>query len=200
MPVYFRPIRASDAYLECREPDRWLRVIGHTASPAATIACSSVIRVRDVEHLAGYGVRAALQGSALMPAGKGSSEQPVRQTAGPALKRYLGATVRAADRIDYWIRRHAIEMPLDPGAPIANETRSSRAPLAPPARASARHTVRQSRPDRLAPSKLMLACDRRAWLAALGQSLKSQYEALAAPLPPRLAVLVKQLEAQDQTR
>jgi hypothetical protein len=135
-----------------------------------------------------------------MPAGKGSSEQPVRQTAGPALKRYLGATVRAADRIDYWIRRHAIEMPLDPGAPIANETRSSRAPLAPPARASARHTVRQSRPDRLAPSKLMLACDRRAWLAALGQSLKSQYAALAAPLPPRLAVLVEQLEAQDQTR
>jgi hypothetical protein len=46
----------------------------------------------------------------------------------------------------------------------------------------------------------MLACDRRAWLAALGQSLKSQYAALAAPLPPRLAVLVEQLEAQDQTR
>lgn len=137
-----------------------------------------------------------------MPAGKGSSEQPVRQTAGPALKRYLGATVRAADRIDYWIRRHAIEMPLELRAPIANEMRSSRAqpPLAPPARASAHHTVGRSRPDRLAPSKLMLACDRRAWLAALGQSLKSQYDALAAPLPPRLAVLVKQLETQDQTR
>ncbi|MFL6830969.1 MAG: hypothetical protein ACJ8F0_00150 [Xanthobacteraceae bacterium] len=45
----------------------------------------------------------------------------------------------------------------------------------------------------------MLACDRRAWLSALGQSLKAQYDALAAPVPPRLAALVRQLEAQDQT-
>jgi hypothetical protein len=43
----------------------------------------------------------------------------------------------------------------------------------------------------------MLACDRRAWLSALGRSLKAEYDALAAPLPPRLAALVRQLEAQD---
>jgi hypothetical protein len=44
----------------------------------------------------------------------------------------------------------------------------------------------------------MLACDRRTWLSALGQSLKAQYDALAAPVPPRLAALVRQLEAHDQ--
>ena len=35
----------------------------------------------------------------------------VGKTSGPALKRYLGATVRTADRIDYWIRQHVIERP-----------------------------------------------------------------------------------------
>lgn len=133
-----------------------------------------------------------------MSAGKASREQSADNTSGPALKRCLGATVRAADRLDHWIRRHVIETP--PRAPIANEMRFARAPLAPPARASARQSNRRSPAERVAPSKLMLACDRRAWLSALGQSLKSQYDALAAPLPPRLAALVRQLETQDQTR
>jgi hypothetical protein len=33
-------------------------------------------------------------------------------------------------------------------------------------------------------------------LAAIGRSLRDQYDALAAPLPPNLAALVKRLEAQ----
>ncbi len=38
--------------------------------------------------------------------------------------------------------------------------------------------------------------DRRAWLSAIGQSLKDQYDALSPPMPPHLAVLVRQLETQ----
>lgn len=37
--------------------------------------------------------------------------------------------------------------------------------------------------------------DRRIMLSAIGQRLKDQY-ALATPVPPQLAALVKQLEAQ----
>jgi hypothetical protein len=125
----------------------------------------------------------------------------VGKTSGPPLKRYLGATVRTADRIDYWIRRRVIESPFELAGRVANEPRSAEAqasaPVAAPARASARHAI--PAPQAKLPSKLMLACDRRAWLSALGQSLKAQYDALAAPVPPRLAALVRQLEAQDQT-
>jgi hypothetical protein len=131
---------------------------------------------------------------------KSSGQVPqVGKTSGPPLKRYLGATVRTADRIDYWIRRRVIESPFELAARVANEPRSAEAqtsaPVAAPARASARHAI--PAPQAKLPSKLMLACDRRAWLSALGQSLKAQYDALAAPVPPRLAALVRQLEAQD---
>jgi hypothetical protein len=136
---------------------------------------------------------------------RAKSSGQVRQVgkiSGPALKRYLGATVRTADRIDYWIRQHVIECP--PGfAGHANELRSAEAQASAPAaaatRASARHAIPAPRAERSFPSKLMLACDRRAWLSALGQSLKGQYDALAAPVPPRLAALMRQIEAQDQT-
>jgi hypothetical protein len=40
------------------------------------------------------------------------------------------------------------------------------------------------------------ALDRNATLTAIGRSLRDQYDALAAPLPPNLAALVKRLEAQ----
>jgi hypothetical protein len=40
--------------------------------------------------------------------------------------------------------------------------------------------------------------DRRVWLSAIGQSLKDQYDALSTPIPPHLAVLVKQLETQER--
>jgi hypothetical protein len=43
-------------------------------------------------------------------------------------------------------------------------------------------------------SKLNSARDRRVGLSAIGQCLKDQYDALATPIPPHLAALVKQLE------
>jgi hypothetical protein len=36
--------------------------------------------------------------------------------------------------------------------------------------------------------------DRRAWLLAIGRRLRVEYDAIAEPVPPRLAALVKQLE------
>ena len=49
-------------------------------------------------------------------------------------------------------------------------------------------------------SKLNPARDRRVGLSAIGQCLKDQYDALATPIPPHLASLVKQLETQDGDR
>jgi hypothetical protein len=137
-----------------------------------------------------------------MPARTASSGQHAGKTSGPALKRCLGATVRTADRIDYWIRRHLIDAPARPAHHLPIELCSAdtaaAAPLAAPAPASARHASPKPQAERPLPSRLMLACDRRGWLSAIGQSLKAQYDALAAPVPPRLAALVKQLDAQDQ--
>ena len=47
-------------------------------------------------------------------------------------------------------------------------------------------------------SKLNSARDRRVGLSAIGQCLKDQYDALATPIPPHLASLVKQLETQER--
>jgi len=41
------------------------------------------------------------------------------------------------------------------------------------------------------------ARNRRVGLLAIGQCLKDQYDALATPVPPHLAALVKQLETQE---
>jgi hypothetical protein len=43
-------------------------------------------------------------------------------------------------------------------------------------------------------TKLNPAHERCVWLSAIGQSLKNQYDALAAPVPPHLVALVKQIE------
>jgi hypothetical protein len=40
--------------------------------------------------------------------------------------------------------------------------------------------------------------NRRAGLSAIGGCLKDQYDALATPIPPHLAALVKQLETEEQ--
>jgi hypothetical protein len=40
--------------------------------------------------------------------------------------------------------------------------------------------------------------DQRAWLLAIGRRLRVEYDAIAEPLPPRLAALVKQLETPAQ--
>jgi len=45
-----------------------------------------------------------------------------------------------------------------------------------------------SDPDHLYP------LDRRAWLLAIGRRLRVEYDAMAEPVPLRLAALVKQLE------
>jgi hypothetical protein len=45
-------------------------------------------------------------------------------------------------------------------------------------------------------AKLNSARDRRVGVLAIGQCLKDQYDALAAPIPPHLAALVRQLETQ----
>jgi hypothetical protein len=37
-----------------------------------------------------------------------------------------------------------------------------------------------------------------AWLLAIGRRLRVEYDAIAEPVPPRLAVLVKQLETPAQ--
>lgn len=47
-------------------------------------------------------------------------------------------------------------------------------------------------------NKLSPARDRRVGLAAIGQCLKDQYDALAPPMPPHLEALVNQLERQGQ--
>jgi hypothetical protein len=44
--------------------------------------------------------------------------------------------------------------------------------------------------------KLNPGRDKHLLLSAIGQCLKVQYDTLAAPVPPRLAALVKQLETQ----
>ena len=47
-------------------------------------------------------------------------------------------------------------------------------------------------------SKLNSARDRRVGLSAIGQCLKDQYDALATPVPPHLAALLKQVETQER--
>jgi hypothetical protein len=42
------------------------------------------------------------------------------------------------------------------------------------------------------------ARDRSVSLSAIGQCFRVQYDALATPVPPRLAALVNQLETQEQ--
>jgi hypothetical protein len=55
--------------------------------------------------------------------------------------------------------------------------------------------IRQRVVPRVPPSNVNSVLDRNVALAAIGGSLRDQYDALAAPLPPHLATLVKQLEA-----
>jgi len=107
--------------------------------------------------------------------------------------------VLTADRVDYWIRRQMLENPLGQPAGVASELRSGETVAADlaaaPVRESTRSSVRPSRSER--PARAVLACDRRAWLGALGRALECEYDALAAPVPARLAALVRQLEAQN---
>jgi hypothetical protein len=77
----------------------------------------------------------------------------------------IAATAQAADRVDYWVRRHVFHYCYE-AHPCPTE------------------------------NKRKPAWDRRLVLSAIGQCLKDQYDVLATPVPPRLAVLIRQLEAQ----
>ena len=48
-----------------------------------------------------------------------------------------------------------------------------------------------------APGNVTRAGDRYVALSAIGQSLKDQYDALEAPVPPHLAALVERLQSQS---
>ena len=91
----------------------------------------------------------------------------------------LAGVIRAADRIDYLIRRHvhAIDFPL--------------ADLW-----SAPEATQRQRVNGAAQRKLFAAHDRSVWLS-LGHCLKAQYDALAPPIPQRIVALVEQLERQN---
>ena len=60
-----------------------------------------------------------------------------------------------------------------------------------------RHIVRHIVPCD-APSNVNGARDRYVGLHAIGKSLRDQYDSLAAPVPPPLAALVKQLDEARQ--
>jgi hypothetical protein len=111
----------------------------------------------------------------------------------------IAATFLTADRIDNWIRRQVMQYWLHdatdfaPGElwPAQPQTTTASSPSS--TRVSA---ARRSRSNRLSQSKAVLAWDSSVWLSAIGQCLKAQYDALAAPIPPRIAALVEQLETQ----
>jgi len=73
----------------------------------------------------------------------------------------IAATAQAADRVDYWVRRHLFYE----SHPCQNQ------------------------------NKFAPAWDKRFVISAIGQRLKDQYDGLAMPMSPRLAALVRQLEA-----
>ena len=88
------------------------------------------------------------------------------------------SVARTADRIDYWIRR------------CVHATDFSPADLCP-----APHANRRSRANGVPQGKLIPAPDRSVWLS-IGNYLRVQYDAVAAPVPPHIAALVEQLETQ----
>ena len=117
----------------------------------------------------------------------------------PSIKRCLNTTVQAADRLDDWIRRYVVEHPLRyrPTEFCADQSQSANGqkPVPPFSRVSASHIADHSRVNRPARNRAVFARDRSVWLS-LGHCLRVQYEALAAPVPPRIAALVEQLDTQ----
>jgi hypothetical protein len=88
---------------------------------------------------------------------------------------------QAADRIDYWIRRHVHATDLSPSNLWA-------APDGPPPSRISAAPQKKIFPDR----------DRTVWLS-IGHCLKAQYDALAPPVPRHIAALVEQLETKNRT-
>src|SRR5262249_5787146 len=93
----------------------------------------------------------------------------------------LAVVVRTADRIDDWIRRRA------------------HADLAPSNLWPAQDRPYRSRVSSAPHSKLFPASDRSVWLS-IGNLLRTQYDALASPMPPHIAALVEQLETGNREK
>jgi hypothetical protein len=72
----------------------------------------------------------------------------------------------SADRLDYWMRRHAAQLYCGT------------------------HPAQKKRKKSKSNSARLVG------LSAIGQCLKDQYDALASPVPPHLAALVEQLKTQ----
>jgi len=68
-------------------------------------------------------------------------------------------------------------------------------PVPPFSRGSASHTADQPLVNRPSRNRAAFVGDRSVWLS-LGQCLRAHYDALAAPVPPRIAALVEQLDTQ----
>ena len=123
-----------------------------------------------------------------------------------SIKRALRATLAAADQIDDWIRRHVIDRPPDPhttGFSTDHPRTAERRAPTPPRPVSPVSVFRPVPRPRMAPAPRGIAVlirDRNIWLSAIGRTLKAQYDAVATPMPQRLAVLVEQLETQERPR
>jgi len=117
----------------------------------------------------------------------------------PSVKHCLNATVRAADGLDAWIRRYAIEHPLRYRASEFRADQSQPAkrqqPVPALSRVPASPAADQPLVNRPARNRATFAGDRSVWLS-LGHCLRAHYDALAAPVPPRIAALVEQLDTQ----
>jgi hypothetical protein len=118
----------------------------------------------------------------------------------PSIKRCLNATARAADGLDDWIRRYVIEHPLRyrAGEFRADQSHSAKRQQPVPAfsRVSASRTADQPLVNRPPRNRAAFVGDRSVWLS-LGHCLRAHYDALAAPVPPRIAALVAQLDTQE---
>jgi preprotein translocase subunit Sss1 len=91
----------------------------------------------------------------------------------------LVGVIRRADRIDYWVRRRMHAADLIP-------------PSVWPAPDHPHGSMRGASHSRSFP-----AGDRGIWLS-IGDCLRARYDALAPPLPRRLAALVEQLETLNR--
>jgi hypothetical protein len=115
------------------------------------------------------------------------------QASTPAIKHCLKATVHAADRLDDWIRRYVVEHPLRyrPTEFCTDQLQPAGGHAPSPAfsHVSASRVVRQSRTNRRPQNRAVPVRSRSAWLSAIGNSLKAEYDAAAVPLPSRLAAL-----------
>jgi hypothetical protein len=101
----------------------------------------------------------------------------------------IAGAVLTADRIDNWIRRQVTQYWLR-----YNATDFAPGELWPAQRQT---TTAPTPSSTLAPRhKAVLAWDSSVWLSAIGQCLRAQYDALAAPIPPHMAELVEQLETK----